>query len=153
MTTRLLKISSVLVLVLSTWVARADNQSIQHVFQDGETLWFLSQIYYGDGSHFEKILKANQLASSEKVPQGRKLKIPSAIYRPEQPGFDLRLSYLRDRRAEALAKRSVASDDGRMKTVVVPVIHPPKSGLPIFEIHDTRGGSPSDKAKAELGGK
>lgn len=115
------------------------GRSIEHVFTGDETLWFLSQIYYGDGSQYTRIMEANHIESSEHVREGKRLVIPSPLFTPEQPGFAVRVAHLREKRAEALAKRGVASEAaavaGPWKTVVIPI------------------SSPIEKAKEELGGR
>lgn len=92
------------VILFGSGFARAGT-SVEHRFESGETLWFLAQIYYGDGLQFEKIMRANRLKSSEQVHEGQPLKIQDPIFKPGQPGFELRLAHLRTKRAEALARR------------------------------------------------
>ena len=49
-----------------------------HTIERNETLWSLSQRYYGHGKHWRKILVANRnrLSNSTELPQGMKLIIP-----------------------------------------------------------------------------
>ena len=130
----------------------------QHEFKEGDTLWFLSQIYYGDGAQYTRILEANQLKSAGAVRDGQKLVIPGALFTPEQPGFDIRLAHLREKRAQNLAKRLMASESAPTaepaKTVVIPKYTPKlPSNLPFTEVRDRHHTPTYEKAKAELIGK
>ncbi|MBX2993381.1 MAG: LysM peptidoglycan-binding domain-containing protein [Bdellovibrionaceae bacterium] len=133
----------------------------KHEFKEGDTLWFLAQIYYGDGSQYTRILEDNKLKSPGAVRDGQWLQISSPLFTPDQPGFQARLTHLREVRARNLAKRLIASDSAATtvmakepaKTVVIPKYRPGiPSGLPWTEVYDTK--TPTDeKAKAEIGGK
>lgn len=135
--------------------------SHKHEFKEGDTLWFLAQIYYGDGSQYTRILEDNKLKSPGAVRDGQWLQISSPLFTPDQPGFQARLSHLREVRARSLAKRLVASESSSSavmakepaKTVVLPKYRPGiPSGLPWTEVYDPK--TPADeKAKAEIGGK
>src|SRR5580658_9017132 len=52
------------------------TESLQHTFHEGETLWFISLVYYGVGSDYKKIMAANHLAKLSDVEEGQKLTIP-----------------------------------------------------------------------------
>jgi hypothetical protein len=47
-----------------------------YVVKKGETLWSISQDFYGDGSMWAKIAKANNLTNFNKIKVGQVLKIP-----------------------------------------------------------------------------
>lgn len=137
-----------LVLVLSlcgvSAMARA-ARGIEHTFHEGETLWFLAQVYYGDGSRYAEIMRANRLASSEGVQDGQRLRIPEPLFTPEQPGFETRLTHLRLKRAQELAKRLVASEK-KTRTVVIPRARPAEEPLTTVEVSER---PIQERAKAE----
>ena len=59
--------------------APADNKYAQwHEVVSGDTLWKIAKQYYGDGSLYMEIFKANQdvLSDPDKIKVGQKLRIP-----------------------------------------------------------------------------
>ena len=59
--------------------APADNKFTQwHDVVSGDTLWKIAKKYYGDGSLYMEIFKANQdvLSDPDKIQVGQKLRIP-----------------------------------------------------------------------------
>ena len=59
--------------------APADNKYSQwHDVVSGDTLWKIAKKYYGDGSLYMEIFKANQdvLSDPDKIQVGQKLRIP-----------------------------------------------------------------------------
>lgn len=135
----------------------AGAKTLEHTFREGETLWFLAEIYYGDGFQHSRIMKANGIRSSQKVRDGRVLKIPDPVYTADQPGFAVRLNHLRLKRAEKLATRLVASEKepAKEKPARSEKARPrpgPRLPAPLLE---RKGGelSPVDRAKAELRGR
>lgn len=144
-------------------------ESLDHTFKDGETLWFLAQVYYGKGEDYTRIIEANQLKSADRVRDGQKLTIPSPLFKPTQPGFDLRVTHLRGKRAEALAKRLVASvptSETPGKKIASAASEPPVAKIaPKASAHEEPAPpapkskkekeelSPLEKAKRELGGR
>ena len=57
----------------------ADNKFTQwHDVVSGDTLWKIAKQYYGDGSLYTEIFKANQdvLTDPDKIKVGQKLRIP-----------------------------------------------------------------------------
>ena len=57
----------------------ADNQYTQsHEVVSGDSLWKIAKKYYGDGSLYMDIFKANQdvLSDPDKIQVGQKLRIP-----------------------------------------------------------------------------
>jgi nucleoid-associated protein YgaU len=57
----------------------ADNQYTQwHEVVTGDSLWKIAKKYYGDGSLYMDIFKANQdvLSDPDKIQVGQKLRIP-----------------------------------------------------------------------------
>ena len=59
--------------------APADNKYAQwHEVVSGDTLWKIAKKYYGDGSLYMEIFKANQdvLSDPDKIKVGQKLRIP-----------------------------------------------------------------------------
>jgi len=49
-----------------------------HTVKKGETLWIIAQEYYGDGSKWKLIQKANDIKNPDKLDIGQTLKIPPA---------------------------------------------------------------------------
>lgn len=49
---------------------------VEHTVVDGESLWSIAQDYYGDGSKWPIIAKANNIAEGEYIYGGQKLLIP-----------------------------------------------------------------------------
>ena len=59
--------------------APADNAYTQwYEVKSGDTLWKIAKQYYGDGSLYPEIFKANQdiLSDPDKIKVGQKLRIP-----------------------------------------------------------------------------
>jgi hypothetical protein len=71
---------------------------IEHSLAEGETLWFVSQLYYGAGAHFDEILMANNLKDVSQIRVGQRLKVPFPEYLPNQPGWEGRYASLLERR-------------------------------------------------------
>ncbi len=110
-------------------------QDVEHVLKKGETVWFLAQLYYGKGEHFEKILKASQVELAA-VHVGQMLKIPDATYSPQSSDFEKRFQNLwaeRQQKLEAKQKRGIAQEPSQPKLgkvleahQLVPKAKPPK---------------------------
>ncbi len=160
--TRFNSLAFLMVLLMSIFVYAGtgffSEKKYQHEFKEGDTLWFLSQIYYGDGAQYTRILEANQLKSAGAVRDGQRLVIPGALFTPEQPGFNIRVAHLRQKRAQNLAKRFLASPSAPTaqpaKAVVIPKYTPQlPASLPVVEVRDRHQAPTDEQTQAELGGK
>lgn len=61
--------------------------SVEHHFKKGETLWFISLLYYGKGGQYVKIVDANHLKSTEGLKDGQVLTIPQTLWQVESADF------------------------------------------------------------------
>jgi LysM repeat protein len=57
-------------------VVRADDNSVTHVVQRGETLSGIARIYYGDARMQDRIQAANRLEKADRIREGQKLLVP-----------------------------------------------------------------------------
>lgn len=56
--------------------AAAKKGAKSYTVKKGDTLWALAEKYYGDGTQWKKIAKANGIKDPKKLPIGKKLTIP-----------------------------------------------------------------------------
>lgn len=54
-----------------------------YTVKKGDTLWALAEKYYGDGTQWKKIAKANGIKDPKKLPIGKKLTIPGVAEKKE----------------------------------------------------------------------
>lgn len=64
---------------ISSSSASTSSQPQQTVYtmQDGDTLWHLAVIYYGDGTQWTKIADANGIQDPTKIPDGQQVTVPN----------------------------------------------------------------------------
>ena len=75
-------------LVFGFNLALADGSKVvDHHFKKGETLWFISLVYYGHGGEFPKIVEANHFLSAETLKEGDVIHIPNSQWNPETAEF------------------------------------------------------------------
>ncbi len=91
-------------------------EKVKHIFRQRDSLWFLSQIYYGKGDHFQELMSANEIADPRQIEVGTEIEIPNPKFHPEQSEFQERLAKIsRDRdsqlaaRVDSRKRRAVAS--------------------------------------------
>lgn len=94
-----------LAVLLSASTLQADGVTAYHVLRPGETLWFVAQVYYGDGNEFTKMLAANHLRKPEDVDVGQELVIPNPMWVETMPKFDDHFRALFHQRSVALARK------------------------------------------------
>ncbi len=59
-------------------VEQTSRATLQHIMSDDDTLYSIAKKYYGRGSAWRLIAKANKLKNPNKIPLGTRLVIPSA---------------------------------------------------------------------------
>jgi hypothetical protein len=112
---------------------------VEHLVQEGETLWFISQLYYGAGAHFDEILVANNLQEVSQVKVGQKLRVPFPEYLPEQADWSERYAQLIDKRKkqEALDGKSEIAERS-LKQSAQPARIEEQNRFPSAEVIGTR---------------
>jgi len=91
--------------------------TVEHHFKAGETLWFVSLLYYGKGGQFNKIVEANHLSSTEGIKDGQVLKIPDTNWKPDSADYKAHYEIVwKKHQAKIQASKGTKSDD---VTVVV----------------------------------
>lgn len=78
--------------------ARQESKGFQHQLKKEETLWFLAQVYYGNGNEYSKILSASGISSLDKVKKGALLTIPQPKYSPSDSNFKQRYAAVMKKR-------------------------------------------------------
>ncbi|MBS7220612.1 MAG: hypothetical protein DBX98_01765 [Clostridiales bacterium] len=58
--------------------ANTNTGSKTYTVQEGDTFWGIATKMYGNGSYYERILKANGLTENDKIKVGMTLTIPAA---------------------------------------------------------------------------
>lgn len=84
----------------------AEHSSNQHTFKSDETLWFLAQLYYGDGFRYREIIAANHLKNENDVRPGQVLEIPNVVHSSNDMGWQARYMELYGQRSQALLKKN-----------------------------------------------
>ncbi len=74
----------------------------EHRFHQGETLWFLSNVYYGKGTEYKKIVEANHLTGTESLKDGMVLHIPGTIWKNDTADFKVHYKEIWDQRENKL---------------------------------------------------
>lgn len=64
------------VLLREGGIATTESTPSTHTVNKGESLWMISEKYYGDGYAWSKIAEANNLTSPDLVEEGQTLTIP-----------------------------------------------------------------------------
>lgn len=135
--------------VFGLQVAKADTI---HKVTYEETAWFISQLYYGDGSKFTEILQANGLESADQIKSGMDLVIPLPKYPATAVDFKNRYAELKAERSKKLAAKKMGKLDAATQMVVVPPVEIQSQvgtgDLPVTEVKGAL--SPAEKARAEL---
>ena len=112
-----LSLAMILIVIFSRPL-QADGVMAYHKLKPGETIWFLSQVYYDDGNEYKKILAANHMLRPEDVVVDQELAIPNPTWLETMPEFQNHLQKLSKSRALALeklkSKRSIASIKRKM---------------------------------------
>jgi hypothetical protein len=139
-------LATILITAMSIF-AQAENL-VFHEIRDDETLWFLAQVYYGDGNQYHKIADANMVDGKVKFTKGRRLLIPDPVYNPDASDFEKRFVALRRIRSAKLAQKM-----NRLATNVVLGAKTPKmkeidSVLKLEKPKDLK--TPVQSAEAEL---
>ena len=98
-----MKIIVILITALS-FFAQAESL-VFHEIRNDETLWFLAEVYYGNGKLYPKIADANMLDESSKLFKGRRLLIPEPVFSPDSSDFEQRFAMLQRRRAQKLVQK------------------------------------------------
>ncbi len=83
---------SILLLILGSFVfcaSLAAADSIHKVAQN-ETVWFLAQVYYGDGHKFTEIVFANHMKKAEDLVVGEEVVVPLPKFSNKDAGFKAR---------------------------------------------------------------
>ena len=114
----------IVIALLFSGVCFADNI---HKVEKGETVWFLAELYYGEGAKYQEILKSNNLKRPEDLKVGLEVVLPLPKYSNKAADF-------KDRYQQILAKRK-SSDRESLKSLMKP---------------DLKGKSPQEAAKEEL---
>lgn len=142
-------LTALTVLIFSQAVVAKDFE-VTHKIGKDETAWFLSQVFYGKGADYKKILEANNMKSPDELVTGKEIRIRNPLHHPEQKNFTDRYTQLWEKREKVLEQKRgeimvkevvVASGDVRKSTE--------NSSLPFTEVKDPNI-SPVDKAKEEL---
>lgn len=76
-----------------------------HEIRNDETLWFLSEVYYGRGDQFNKIMEANHVKADTKLEKGQRILIPAPVFHPGSKEFEARFEKMRKAREAKLAKK------------------------------------------------
>lgn len=100
--------SAFAVLFFMSVTIQAGGKEVKHTFKAGETLWFLSQVYYGDGNEYLKIVVKNHLPSAEDVHDGMELTIPEPKWDNSKEDFQAHYKELWDKREAQLHHKAVA---------------------------------------------
>lgn len=147
--------------VKSHTVVVASKGDVKHVVTKDETAWFLSNVYYGKGQEFEKILAANAFKSANELREGNEILIPNPKFHKGQSTFAAHYSELWDKRAKALKDRDkqVEADKYMVRKplptskVVIPTDEirskDSVSQFPFTEVKDPHH-SPAEEAKKVL---
>lgn len=144
-----MRFPQILVIVLicaSSAMALAKDFEVKYKVGKDETAWFLSQVFYGTGKDYLKILDANQMKSADELVTGKEIIVKNPLHHPEQATFTERYAKLWEKREKALeAKRGMPLTE----VVVASSGVKTESLLPTTEVKDPHK-SPMDKAREEL---
>jgi len=64
------------------------GESKIHTVAEGETLWSIAQLYFGDGMKFKDIKRANQSINPDRIIAGQKIKIPGITINADSEGAE-----------------------------------------------------------------
>ena len=101
-------ITVLLLLVSSGVTIHAVGVTAYHKVRPGETLWFIAQVYYGNGYDYAKIMTANHLLSPDSVVAGQEVSIPDPQWVETMPKFAAHYAELASQREVALEKQRVS---------------------------------------------
>lgn len=159
-------------LLISSLGFADDIKMIKHKVQSHETAWFLSQVFFGHGSHYKELLAMNDLKTPDELKYGKEIIVMKPKFHPGQKDFAARYNQIKEERSEKLYRhkkpatyeshynakevkhRGVASEVSTpVKTVEVPEKSvseaKAKAELPFTSVKDPRK-TPADQAREEL---
>jgi hypothetical protein len=128
----------------------AFSKTVSHHVLEDETAWFISNVYYGSGQQFPKLLKTNSLTRAEDIREGMTIQIEDPKFDKSQVEFHARYQRLWSDRQKALGLTK--GDKLPVSKVVIPtekIMGRDKTKLPFSDLRP-EGKSASELAHEEL---
>ena len=123
---------------------KVSASELKHTYKKTETLWFLSQLYYGHGHEYKKIMKTNGLTSPDEIAEGKVLIIEDYRFGDDAHFLEKRYQELMEKRETLLNKK--ANQDMEIQIKKTPPKTQKNSALDRLQLEN-----PGRTANQELG--